>query len=393
MNTRNHYEVLGIRRNATAGEITKGFRKLAMEWHPDKNSHRQELATAKFKEIQSAYETLSDPRKRAIYDATLSESAVNSSQMSSSQPLADNELWENLKKIKAFASAKSPWLFTWWIVTVAIAPMLSAYARASHNPQLADEVYRLVSATFKNVSLSEPGLVYHGVDWVTRSDVIFSPMCEAMATVEGTRVPASAWSATRLLNNPVFLHDATGQYGYSAQFYQYSLTQNTGFFDLFAVLGLTYATVRTYQLSRENQPIWSHSLSQQQKTERLLILLIVAGLVLVGLDALTNCFGMVTSLAEEWGVVPLAAARACRDGFSVRHTINDTQDVFFNHSEEQSLESPALELFSSRTTAAVANIIVPPAMVALARVRGLWHRVKDEKKSDDPRSSHRHSPV
>ena len=53
----------------TDDELKKAFRKLALKWHPDKNSHQTDLATEKFKDIQAAYSVLSDPQERAWYDA------------------------------------------------------------------------------------------------------------------------------------------------------------------------------------------------------------------------------------------------------------------------------------------------------------------------------------
>jgi molecular chaperone DnaJ len=60
------YGLLGISREASEAEIKKAYRKLAMEFHPDRNSSPQ--AEAKFKEITEAYEVLRDPQKRAVYD-------------------------------------------------------------------------------------------------------------------------------------------------------------------------------------------------------------------------------------------------------------------------------------------------------------------------------------
>jgi len=63
---RDYYEVLGVERNATDEEIRRAFRKLAFKYHPD---HNQEDKTGeKFKEVNEAYEVLSDPDKRAAYD-------------------------------------------------------------------------------------------------------------------------------------------------------------------------------------------------------------------------------------------------------------------------------------------------------------------------------------
>jgi molecular chaperone DnaJ len=63
----NYYKLLGVSKDANADEIKKAFRKLAVKYHPDKNQDNKE-AEEKFKEINGAYETLSDPAKKAEYD-------------------------------------------------------------------------------------------------------------------------------------------------------------------------------------------------------------------------------------------------------------------------------------------------------------------------------------
>lgn len=64
---RDYYEVLGVSKTATEDEIRKAFRKLARKYHPDVNPN-DEAAEDKFKEINEAYEVLSDPEKRKKYD-------------------------------------------------------------------------------------------------------------------------------------------------------------------------------------------------------------------------------------------------------------------------------------------------------------------------------------
>ncbi len=61
-----YYEVLGVPKTATADEIKRAYRKLAIKWHPDRN--KSEEAAERFTQINEAYEVLSDPKKRAKYD-------------------------------------------------------------------------------------------------------------------------------------------------------------------------------------------------------------------------------------------------------------------------------------------------------------------------------------
>ena len=66
MPARDYYEVLGVNRSATADEIRRAHRKLALQYHPDRNKDKS--APARFAEVQQAYEVLSDTEKRKQYD-------------------------------------------------------------------------------------------------------------------------------------------------------------------------------------------------------------------------------------------------------------------------------------------------------------------------------------
>ncbi len=68
MSKRDFYEVLGVAKNASEAELKKAYRRLAMKYHPDRNSGDSSDAEKNFKEAKEAYEALSDPRKRAAYD-------------------------------------------------------------------------------------------------------------------------------------------------------------------------------------------------------------------------------------------------------------------------------------------------------------------------------------
>ena len=64
---RDYYEVLGLNKGASEEEIKKAFRSLAKKYHPDMNPG-DATAEAKFKEVNEAYEVLSDPEKKSRYD-------------------------------------------------------------------------------------------------------------------------------------------------------------------------------------------------------------------------------------------------------------------------------------------------------------------------------------
>ncbi len=70
-----HYKILGVKKGCQDNEIKKSYYKLAKKWHPDKNA--SPFAEDKFKEINRAYEVLSDEKKRTTYDLTYTDRSAD----------------------------------------------------------------------------------------------------------------------------------------------------------------------------------------------------------------------------------------------------------------------------------------------------------------------------
>ena len=65
---RDYYDVLGVKKDASKAAIKSAYRKAALKWHPDKNQDKKKEAEKKFKEINEAYQVVSDEKKRKTYD-------------------------------------------------------------------------------------------------------------------------------------------------------------------------------------------------------------------------------------------------------------------------------------------------------------------------------------
>jgi len=74
---KDYYQILGVSRNASDEEIKKAYRKLAMQYHPDRNLGKEKWANERFKEINEAFSVLGDPQKRKQYDQFGTAESIN----------------------------------------------------------------------------------------------------------------------------------------------------------------------------------------------------------------------------------------------------------------------------------------------------------------------------
>ena len=95
LQSEDYYEILGVPRTAKEAVIKKAYRKLAVQWHPDKNAgDNADVATRNFQKISDAYAVLSDPQKRTLYDQNATDAADPSDPMSSEEVEEEEEVDE-----------------------------------------------------------------------------------------------------------------------------------------------------------------------------------------------------------------------------------------------------------------------------------------------------------
>ncbi|MBZ3877907.1 DnaJ-like protein subfamily B member 8 [Sciurus carolinensis] len=113
----NYYEVLGVQSGASPEDIKKAYRKLALRWHPDKNPDNKEEAEKKFKQVSEAYEVLSDPKKRALYDRAGCDSwrAGGGASAPYNSPFDSGYTFRNPEDIfREFFGGLDPFSFDFW---------------------------------------------------------------------------------------------------------------------------------------------------------------------------------------------------------------------------------------------------------------------------------------
>lgn len=141
MNT-DFYHVLGVERTASADEIKKAYRKLALKYHPDQNPGNK-VAEDKFKEINAAYSVLGDEQKRAQYDRYGSADAYASStsqrQAYNSGTYTNDPFWDWFTQQSTASSENTNYTYRW---------------SSSENPfrQESDDSYRADNTFFRRRS-------------------------------------------------------------------------------------------------------------------------------------------------------------------------------------------------------------------------------------------------
>lgn len=104
---KDYYKILGVNKNATQDEIKKAYRKLAMQYHPDRNPGNPE-AEAKFKELAEAYEIIGDPEERTKYDSAGSMFNLKSEK--------DRDI-NMLQKVATYLNGSQDFVMIWRIVS------------------------------------------------------------------------------------------------------------------------------------------------------------------------------------------------------------------------------------------------------------------------------------
>jgi curved DNA-binding protein CbpA len=87
-----HYDILSVTQDASEAELKRAYRQKALEWHPDRNAHDPDRATAEFQIVQAAYAVLTDPNERAWYDLHRDEILAVSKPTSDGEDQSSNSL-------------------------------------------------------------------------------------------------------------------------------------------------------------------------------------------------------------------------------------------------------------------------------------------------------------
>lgn len=104
---RDYYEILGVKKDASKSDIKSAYRKAALKWHPDKNQDNKTEAEKKFKEINEAYQVLSDDKKKQAYDQ-FGHAAFDPSQGGGGNPFAGGNPFGGGAHTYTYSSGQNP---------------------------------------------------------------------------------------------------------------------------------------------------------------------------------------------------------------------------------------------------------------------------------------------
>lgn len=168
---RDYYEILGVTKSATEKEIKAAYRKMALQWHPDKHANNKQEAETKFKEINEAYQILSDAKKKQAYDQ-FGHAAFDPSSGMGGNP---------------FTGGQQSGPFTW------------SYSSAGGNP-------------FEGMDMNDPFDIFESIfngGFGRQSRPRYSLQIEFMEAVKGTTKEVSIDGKKRTIKVPAGANDGT----------------------------------------------------------------------------------------------------------------------------------------------------------------------------------------
>ncbi len=375
--TKDYYGILEVNSTASLEDIKKSYRRLALQWHPDRNLGKETEAESKFKDISEAYGVLSDKNKRYIYDW---DGAV---QLWHGAPA-----WRN--KNTPQPAPECPISYEQFILCIKYAGLGLAYVvlfslifnayinrekSTTEMHALAEQIRDAVRGTFQNVTQDNPGYHYefstHNVT-ITQSIRSVSIACQNMLQGGSQSVLTGILSSCPMLSKKsITLYDLAANTRSAVSQYYY----NDVIFPLVVSINLAYVSIKTFTIYRQQNFFWGSAQTPCEKSQRYFMLLSTLALILLGVDALFSPAGIsILALLAQTAAMGDACAKACNDSFFERDTANNTHYTYY---QPATISGEDHATFFSEVGASVASIIVPSAAILLSRMTGsLWRENK-----------------
>ncbi|MES2217907.1 MAG: DnaJ domain-containing protein [Pseudomonadota bacterium] len=379
------YQELGLSNSANNNDIKRAYRRLALEWHPDKNINNKVEAEARFKIISEAYEVLSDTAKRAYYDRYRGTAGITDN---------TNDLNNFDSSVKQALISLSLYLFMLEVFYYIFKTIESTYSSSVSNPELARKVYDEVLDSFQTFNITSDEIKELGAKNISSFQKNYSTMCNMMvASINPynymhTSLDLDFSSCNSFHKIDINLINQSGDLSLKRSILAAGESPNLA--ACFA-LGLTYVGARSFFIFKNREDFWSSDMDYRQKMDRIVLMLIAGGLVLSGVDALTNCFGIMNMLAEDTGVIAANCVRACNDGYyknGVLMNINGKQEIF---SLQQKPEIQADAYLGYKNLAAgMVNTLAVPVTILIAKFSAIYSnkRPAAEPREENGRGHH-----